>query len=179
MTAECRLLKKTGSKFVVLHFMNVFLPQSTFAGETVSNCSRIVVMQKISHGNNKKVQAPYIWLFRCTLPEFHRSDNCKPTAAGEPLKPLDRGLPFAGATVERFFFIFKWRQYNTSKELKKMKKREKAGPLVFVEVNYAIFWMNSVIVVPPEFHWGWSRASEWESKELNGLIVVDKSQIWL
>ena len=62
MTAECRLLKKTCSKFVVLHFMNVFLPQSTFAGETVSNCSRIVVMQKISHGNNKEVHAPFVYI---------------------------------------------------------------------------------------------------------------------
>lgn len=37
MTAESRLFEKPRNKFVVLHFMDVFLPQSTFTSESIGN----------------------------------------------------------------------------------------------------------------------------------------------
>lgn len=37
VTAESRLLEKPRNKFVVFHFMDVFLPQSAFTGESICN----------------------------------------------------------------------------------------------------------------------------------------------
>lgn len=50
MAAERRLLEKPRGKLVVLHFVHVLLPQSTFAGEAVPDPGRVGVVQvMVSH----------------------------------------------------------------------------------------------------------------------------------
>ena len=44
VAAERRLLEEPRCEFVVFHFMHVFLPQSTFAGEPVPNPSWVTIM---------------------------------------------------------------------------------------------------------------------------------------
>lgn len=66
MAAERRLLEKPRSKLVVFHFMHIFLPQSTFAGESVPNPSRVIIVQKmVSHnGKTKKLHGHNLVLSR-------------------------------------------------------------------------------------------------------------------
>ena len=44
VAAERRLLEKPRGEFVVFHFVHVFLPQSTFAGEPVSDPCGVTVV---------------------------------------------------------------------------------------------------------------------------------------
>lgn len=44
VAAERWLLEKTRGKFVVFNFVHVFLSQSAFAGESVPNPGRVIVM---------------------------------------------------------------------------------------------------------------------------------------
>lgn len=62
MAAERRLLEKPRSKLVVFHFMHIFLPQSTFAGESVPNPSWVIIVQKmVSHNvKTKKTTQPQL-----------------------------------------------------------------------------------------------------------------------
>lgn len=70
MAAERRLLEKPRSKFVVFHFMHIFLPQSTFAGKSVTNPSWVIIMQKMVSHNVKNKTKNYTATTSCCLVRF-------------------------------------------------------------------------------------------------------------
>lgn len=60
VAAESRLPEEPGCEFVVLHFVDVFLPQSTFTRKPVRHVlgERLVYAHNVSHGPLKKSKAP-------------------------------------------------------------------------------------------------------------------------